>query len=949
MEEAGIQAVIKGLAEFKAGSKEMDQAIAGIGQTADKTKAPVSRLQASFADLEAKAAKAIIPLAAVSAVLVATVGKMTMTAARTEELGVVVENMGRVAGYSEEQLAKVENEIKDLGITTQSARTIITRFIGAELDLADASKIARAAQDLAVIGMEDSSTAAANLTYAIASMQPRILRQYGLFVNLNTVYEESATALGKTVEELTETEKRQGFLNAVLAQAANYAGTYEAAMGTAGKQIRSFSRYTEEISNELGQHFLPYLAEGVGLATKFAKAILGLSDESKAGVAKVLMYATAISVMATGMATAILMAGKLKAALLFMINPYVLVAAAIGFLIVRSIEWRMELKKQEDELLETTKTAKEYIRKMGEVRESTDKAAGRFGFAAEELKKLRLETAAESDALRWLINYYEESGWAAAEMGEKASRALGVTGEYIAKADAAAEAAAETIRTMGQAFYGNILAIQDNMAAYDALQKKIISVSANTADTTYAYQKATQRAEEDAALRREELLEKHAEKIAWVETGAHARSKKEHEEALGYWMAINAEELREFDAGIVLKQERRTEDYNHAVATAQRAAAERARIEEEQRQAELQAMREAQEERLALLAIEMIAAHETLTVMSPWGELEVSAQEYYEAVKSGLVPVSDAMRTNLGTAIQFIDDQMATANKNIGEGYDALSAIIEGVVPEIMELGTTTEEESTAMTAAMEARLRPSVQKLDEDVKGLASQFNLWADEGSEATAEVGTAWEGLHQPMEEVQTKVGETEQFYDERMVAMQTKTEEAFDAIDTAVDDTMAAVHETFVTTMQSILNRLVDFEEDFHRMGRKMIQGLIEGVESKREAAEQAMRRLVKAMIKAAQEAAGVESPSRIFRGMGRDVMAGFIQGIESMQPALDAQMHVALSPAIQVAAPQAAASPVLMQGGHTYQFNLSAHYAQVQSPASIMDDLQAMEMLAGARG
>lgn len=952
MEQAGIEAVIRNLGQFKAGAKEMDNAIKGIGTTADQTKAPVSRLQQSFADLEAKAAKAIIPLAAISAVLVATVGKMVMTAARTQELGVVVENMGRVAGYSEGELTKVEKEIKDLGITTQSARTIMTRFIGAELDLADASKVARAAQDLAVIGMQDSSTAAANLTYAIASMQPRILRQYGLFINLNKVYEETATTLGKTAETLTTAEKRQGFLNAVLKQASNYAGTYQAAMGTAGKQLRSFRRYTEEVSNELGQHFLPYLGEGVSLATDFAKAILALSDEQKEGVARVLMYATAISVMATAGASAVLVLGKLKAALLFLLSPYALVAAAIGFLVVRGIEWRMELQKQRAEIKETAKSAEEYAEQILELEGLTKEIVDHARPWREELRKTKEEERRAALIAEWHREKLTEQALEIKKLTAVTQERVRVVARQITEEEILAytlEHVSDAVKGMAKSMYGNIVALQDNIAAYDELKNKVISVYADTSEATYRYQTATTRAAEDAALRREELLEKHAEKIAWVESGAHARSAKEHEEALAYWMAINAQELAEFDAGIALKEQRRTEDYNHQIATAQAAAAERTRIAEEQRQAELQAMREAQEERLTMLALEMIAAHETLTVMSPWGELEVSADEYYQAVKSGLVPVSDAMRENLGAAIQFIDDSMTTANENIGKGYGTLSDIIGDVVPDVMELGTETTEESEAMTEAMEQNLRPAIEGTAEDIFALRDKVGIWAEANSEATTQVGESWDALHKPLDDASAKVSETEQSYDESISAMQEATDKGFKAIDKTVKERMRAVKTTVKDKMGEIKEVLDSYEEKFRSSGRRMIQGLINGILDKQDEAEQAMARLVRAMIRAAEEAAGLGSPSRLFMGMGQDVMGGFIKGIESMRPALETQMEMTLAPVMQVAAPAATASPVLVQGGHTYNFNLSAQYAQTQSPASILDDLAAMQMLAQARG
>jgi len=135
-----------------------------IVKARDEASKVLGNVAGSMESLEDNARKALLPLGAISGIGTAIIGKMTMTAARTEELGVVIENLGRVSGYSQEELAEVEESITNLGITTQGARTIMSRFMGAELDLADASKIARAAQDLAVIGMQDSSEAAETLT-----------------------------------------------------------------------------------------------------------------------------------------------------------------------------------------------------------------------------------------------------------------------------------------------------------------------------------------------------------------------------------------------------------------------------------------------------------------------------------------------------------------------------------------------------------------------------------------------------------------------------------------------------------------------------------------------------------------------------------------------------------------------------------------------------------------
>lgn len=949
-QETGVRAVIKDLGTFKAGANEMEQAIAGIGMQADKSKPQISGLQAAFADLESKAQKAILPLAAVSAVLIGATGSMAMTAARTEELGIVIDNMGRVAGYTKEELDRTEAEIKALGITTQGARTIMTRFIGAELDLADASKIARAAQDLAVIAMEDSSTAAMNLTYAIASMEPRILRQYGIFVNLNDVYRDTALALNKTVEELTETEKRQGFVNAVLAQAANYTGTYEAAMTTAGKQMRSFARYTEEISNVIGNYFLPYLGQAVEMATRFAKGFLGASEQAQETAASMLMYSTAVSVALTATASLILMLPKLAAAFSFVATPLGILVALLAVVAVRGLEVQMALKKAEGELLSSTKTAKQYAEKMAEARDAIFNLRKPIQTAADDVKLLVGEQQTEIDTLKWLIHYYEESGWAAAEMGEHALRGLGLTGQYAEASKPLVEAATDAIKGMAAAFGTNVLAIQENAMAYDTLKNKVISAYADISEKTRDYQTSMTRAEEDAAKNREELLLKHAEKMAWVASGDWQRTKQQQDEAHAYWEGINAQELADFDAAVTLKATRRTEDYNHEVATAQAAAAERARIEEEQRQAELVAMKAAQEERLLLLALEMISAKEIIKVSSPWGELEVSAQEYYDLVKAGLIPVSDDIRNKLGGAISFIDSSMTTANANLATGYDTLGQIIGAVIPDIMTLGTTTEEEAAAMAGALDQGLRPSIAFTTGDVQTMGTEFGLWQEAGNLATQKVGEGWAGMQPPMDAAAIKVTETEKLYVDELGVMGKQTDLTFAGIAIAVETSMGRVTTAVAGGMAKSLQKVVAYQDNFRKAGRGLVDGLIAGIEDREDEACDAMAALVRAMIRAAEEAAGSGSPSRVFMRIGQDVVAGFALGIESMKPALEAEMRTILAPSVQVMAPaMVAPSPVVIRQGSAVNYNLAANYAQVESPAGILDDLRALQMLSRARG
>jgi len=198
---------------------------------------------------------------------------ITLTAARAEELQVVLENVGRVAGYSAEFLAKEERKIKALGITTQASRTLLVRFMQSQLDVAKATDIARAAQDLAPIALMDSSQAAEQLTFAIAAQRPILLRQFGIVTDLSEVFGKYAKTLRKSAEDLNEVEKRTAMYNIIMENAARAAGTYEAAMETAGKQFRSMNRYVVETANAIGQYLLPAFSGFVTIITNTLKTL----------------------------------------------------------------------------------------------------------------------------------------------------------------------------------------------------------------------------------------------------------------------------------------------------------------------------------------------------------------------------------------------------------------------------------------------------------------------------------------------------------------------------------------------------------------------------------------------------------------------------------------------------------------------------------------------------
>jgi hypothetical protein len=200
-------------------------------------------------------------------------------AARAETLGVALEVIGRNAGYSLPFLNQTEGQLRKLGISIEGARKSMALFIQSNLELTDITKLSRVAQDLAVVANIGSSEAFTELTEAISKQNLVILKQFGIVNTLERVYGKYATSLGKAEDQLSDTEKKQAFLNAILEEGAKVAGVYEKSMGTVGKLMGSLtSRAIPDMKIALGNLLLPVMQVVIDFMFKFARKIEELAN-----------------------------------------------------------------------------------------------------------------------------------------------------------------------------------------------------------------------------------------------------------------------------------------------------------------------------------------------------------------------------------------------------------------------------------------------------------------------------------------------------------------------------------------------------------------------------------------------------------------------------------------------------------------------------------------------
>lgn len=196
-----------------------------------------------------------------------------MSAARFETMGVVLNSLATNTKYSAVEIQQFAAGVQNMGITMNSSREVVARMIQGNINLSQSTRLARVAQDAAVIGNVNSSEALQRLIYGIQSAQIEVLRTIGINVNFEASYARMAAQLGKSADSLSELEKAQARTNAVMEAGANIAGAYDAAMDTAGKQILSMQRYVENISTQIGNVFLPALTSVVFQVVNGMKAV----------------------------------------------------------------------------------------------------------------------------------------------------------------------------------------------------------------------------------------------------------------------------------------------------------------------------------------------------------------------------------------------------------------------------------------------------------------------------------------------------------------------------------------------------------------------------------------------------------------------------------------------------------------------------------------------------
>lgn len=174
---------------------------------------------------------------------------------RYSQMGLVMSVVAANTGKSRSEFDTTANTLQKLGISMLESRNTVIKLATANVDLANAEKLADLARNAAIVGNINTSQALDRLVLGVQSAQVEVLRGIGINVSFERSYNTLAKQMGVSIQQLTESQKQQARLNAVLAEATNFTGLYEASLANAGKMMKSTERLSENLKIKIGAIF----------------------------------------------------------------------------------------------------------------------------------------------------------------------------------------------------------------------------------------------------------------------------------------------------------------------------------------------------------------------------------------------------------------------------------------------------------------------------------------------------------------------------------------------------------------------------------------------------------------------------------------------------------------------------------------------------------------------
>ncbi len=178
-------------------------------------------------------------------------------AARFEQLAAGLDAVGAAAGRNLGFASQKLVEVSGFAISTEQAMRSMALGISSGFSTDQMEGLTKIAKGASLALGRDLGDAMDRLTRGAAKLEPEILDELGIMVRLDDATENYATTLGKSVNQLSQFERRQAFLNAILEQG-------DAKFGQLAEtvEVNQYDKLAATLAN-LSKSFLNVINEGL--------------------------------------------------------------------------------------------------------------------------------------------------------------------------------------------------------------------------------------------------------------------------------------------------------------------------------------------------------------------------------------------------------------------------------------------------------------------------------------------------------------------------------------------------------------------------------------------------------------------------------------------------------------------------------------------------------------
>ena len=254
-------------ARLSADSAQFTQGMDRAVKSANEFQQASSKLQSSMVAIGIASGAAIAGLIAFGV-------KSFKAAAEVERLDLALEAVGASSGKGYEALKSTSDGMRALGINAAAAQKTTLKFAQSNIDLSQATLLAKTAQDLSVASSTTAEEALQSITMAVTTGNTRVLRQIGITTGASDAYQRYAVTIGKAAKDLTMAERRQAVVNLVMKEGTKAAGAYALAMQSPAKLITMFGDLHDDLQVSMGAVLVKGFGPIIKAAFKFEKTII---------------------------------------------------------------------------------------------------------------------------------------------------------------------------------------------------------------------------------------------------------------------------------------------------------------------------------------------------------------------------------------------------------------------------------------------------------------------------------------------------------------------------------------------------------------------------------------------------------------------------------------------------------------------------------------------------